>query len=112
MSSVPSAAELIHLGMDTSVKEIVAGVAGGGGVAESVVAAAKAEPELRTLLRVVEVPDRFVSGEGGALVNAVNGKVALPPGRKGAARAGGAAAQRRAGSSNDGRLGQAAGPGP
>jgi hypothetical protein len=26
MSSVPSAAELIHLGMDTSVKEIVAGV--------------------------------------------------------------------------------------
>ena len=57
-------------------------MAGGGGVAESVVAAAKAEPELRTLLRVVEVPDRFVSCEGGALVNAVNGKVALPPGRK------------------------------
>src|SRR5258708_35869472 len=26
MSSVPSAAELIHLGMDTSMKEIVAGV--------------------------------------------------------------------------------------
>ena len=26
MSRVPSAAELIHLGMDTSVKEIVAGV--------------------------------------------------------------------------------------
>ena len=33
-------------------------------------------------MRVVRVPDRFVSGEAGALVNAVNGQAALPPGRK------------------------------
>jgi NADH:ubiquinone oxidoreductase subunit F (NADH-binding)/ferredoxin len=65
-----------------SAREIVIGVTGGGRVAKSVVEAAKAEPDLRKILRIVEVPDRFVSGEGGALVNAVNGKVALPPGRK------------------------------
>ncbi len=65
-----------------SAREIVIGVTGGGRVAKSIVAAAKAEPDLRKILRIVEVPDRFVSGEGGALVNAVNGKVALPPGRK------------------------------
>jgi NADH:ubiquinone oxidoreductase subunit F (NADH-binding) len=65
-----------------SAREIVIGVTGGGRVAKSVVEAAKAEPDLRKILRVVEVPERFVSGEGGALVNAVNGKVALPPGRK------------------------------
>jgi ferredoxin len=31
---------------------------------------------------VVRLPDRFISGEGGALVNGINGKAALPPGRK------------------------------
>src|SRR5690349_20864179 len=54
-------------------KEIVVGVAGTGPdglVARSVAEAAMAEPELKALVRVVEVPDRFVSGEGGALVNA------------------------------------------
>ena len=43
-------------------REIVVGVAVGaadGLVARSVVAAARAEPELRRLLRVAEVPDRF-----------------------------------------------------
>jgi NADH:ubiquinone oxidoreductase subunit F (NADH-binding)/ferredoxin len=53
-----------------------------GAVASSVAEAARAEPDLKKIVRVVEVPERFVSGEGGALVNAVNGKVALPPGKK------------------------------
>ena len=51
-------------------------------VARSVYEAAAAEPTLDRLVRVVEVPDRFVSGESGALVNAMNGRAALPPGRK------------------------------
>lgn len=51
-------------------------------IAESVTAAAAAEPTLRQFVRVVRVPDRFVTGEAGALVNAVNGKAARPPGRK------------------------------
>jgi NADH:ubiquinone oxidoreductase subunit F (NADH-binding)/ferredoxin len=51
-------------------------------VASSVSAAAGEEPDLRRMVRVVRVPDRFVSGEGGALVNAINGKAAIPPGRK------------------------------
>jgi NADH:ubiquinone oxidoreductase subunit F (NADH-binding) len=60
----------------------VAGTGPDGLVSRSVAEAAMAEPELNALVRVVEVPDRFVSGEGGALVNAVNGKPAIPPGRK------------------------------
>lgn len=63
-------------------QEVVVGVPGGSPAEESVTAAVRADSELKALVRVAGVPDRFVSGEGGALVNAVNGKVALPPGRK------------------------------
>ena len=62
-------------------REIVIGVTRTD-MARSVNSAASAEPDLRRLVRVVMVPDRFVTGEGGALVNALNGKTPVPPGRK------------------------------
>jgi NADH:ubiquinone oxidoreductase subunit F (NADH-binding)/ferredoxin len=62
-------------------REIVIGVTRTD-MAQSISSATSAEPDLRKLVRVVKVPDRFVTGEGGALVNALNGKVPLPPGRK------------------------------
>jgi len=46
--------------------------------ARSVREAAAAEPTLKHMVGVVDLPDRFVSGEAGALVNAVNGRAALP----------------------------------
>jgi NADH:ubiquinone oxidoreductase subunit F (NADH-binding)/ferredoxin len=61
--------------------KIIVGVTRGS-VARSVSQAAAEEADLRRLVHVVQVPERFVSGEAGALVNAVNGKAALPPGRK------------------------------
>ena len=50
--------------------------------AASVADAAKAEPDLKKIVRVVEVPERFVAGEASALVNAVNGKNPLPSGKR------------------------------
>jgi NADH:ubiquinone oxidoreductase subunit F (NADH-binding)/ferredoxin len=48
-------------------------------VARSVSEAAAAHPELARMVRVMEVPDRFVSGESGALISALNGRKPLPP---------------------------------
>jgi NADH:ubiquinone oxidoreductase subunit F (NADH-binding)/ferredoxin len=52
-------------------------------VARSVSEAAAAEPGLARMVRVMEVPDRFVAGQASALVNALNGKNPLPSGQAG-----------------------------
>ncbi|MBF8192098.1 ferredoxin [Nonomuraea sp. K274] len=87
-----------HLVLDGAVlaaealgaREVVVATAGGE-VAESSVAAAVAErraanvsggSESRIPIRVVGIQERFISGEGGALVRGVNGEEAIPPGRK------------------------------
>lgn len=87
-----------HLVLDGAVlaaealgaREVIVATAGGE-VAEASVAAAVAErrqanvaggAESRVPIRVVGIKERFISGEGGALVNAVNGEEGIPPGRK------------------------------
>ncbi|MFG2073937.1 NADH-ubiquinone oxidoreductase-F iron-sulfur binding region domain-containing protein [Nonomuraea maritima] len=87
-----------HLVLDGAVlaaealgaREVVVATAGGE-VAEASVAAAVAErraanvsggAESRVPIRVVGIEERFISGEGGALVRAVNGEEGIPPGRK------------------------------
>jgi NADH:ubiquinone oxidoreductase subunit F (NADH-binding)/ferredoxin len=62
--------------------EIVVGVAGNELANRSVEAAIEAEPGLRKLARVVQMPERFISGESGALIRGINGKRPIPPGRK------------------------------
>ncbi|KAA9382035.1 NADH-quinone oxidoreductase subunit I [Microbispora cellulosiformans] len=62
-------------------REVVVAV-GAGELAEASVTAAVAERGLTGLVRVAAIEERFVSGEGGALVRAVNGEIGLPPGRK------------------------------
>ena len=63
-------------------EEIVIGVAGNELANRSIEAAIAAEPGLRKIARVVQMPDRFISGESGALVRGINGKRPVPPGRK------------------------------
>jgi NADH:ubiquinone oxidoreductase subunit F (NADH-binding)/ferredoxin len=62
-------------------EEIVIGIADNGIGGESL-AAALAERRMPVATRVVTVPHRFISGEGGALVRGMNGEANIPPGRK------------------------------
>src|SRR4029077_13532430 len=63
-------------------EEIIVGVTGNELANRSIEAAIAAEPGLRRMVRVVEQPERFISGESGALVRGINGKKPVPPGRK------------------------------
>jgi NADH:ubiquinone oxidoreductase subunit F (NADH-binding)/ferredoxin len=64
-------------------KEIVIGVVDGGPQDEAIrTALAEREGRSEPEITVVAQPDRFISGEGGALVRGVNGELAIPPGRK------------------------------
>ena len=63
-------------------EEIIIGVTGNELANRSIEAAIAAEPGLRALVRVVQQPHRFISGESGALVRGINGKKPVPPGRK------------------------------
>lgn len=62
-------------------EEIAIGVADDG-VGEESLAAALAERRMPVPTRIVSVPHRFLSGEGGALVRGINGESNIPPGRK------------------------------
>jgi len=62
-------------------ESIVLGVADDGIGAASLLAAA-AERRMPAPTRLVTMPHRFISGEGGALVRGINGEIPIPPGRK------------------------------
>ena len=63
-------------------EEVFVGVTSNELANRSIEAAIAAEPGLRALVRVVQQPERFISGESGALVRGINGKKPVPPGRK------------------------------
>jgi NADH:ubiquinone oxidoreductase subunit F (NADH-binding)/ferredoxin len=62
-------------------QEIVFGVIEGGPQEQSLKDAIE-ELDVRGTIRVVRLPEAFVTGEGGALVRGVNGMKPIPPGRK------------------------------
>ena len=62
--------------------EIIVGVAGNELANRSIETAIAAKAGLRKMVRVVQLPDRFISGESGALVRGINGKRPIPPGTK------------------------------
>ncbi|MBO0819529.1 MAG: ferredoxin, partial [Nocardiopsaceae bacterium] len=63
-------------------EEIVIGVTGNELANRSIEEAIAAEPGLRKMVRVVQAPEKFISGESGALIRGINGKKHVPPGRK------------------------------
>ena len=75
-----SGAALIAEAIDA--EKIVIGVTGNELANSSIEEAIAAEPGLRKMVRVVQAPGRFISGESGALVRGINGKRPVPPGRK------------------------------
>jgi NADH:ubiquinone oxidoreductase subunit F (NADH-binding)/ferredoxin len=60
---------------------IVLGVADDGIGIDSVLAAVRERP-MPALTRIVTVPHRFISGEGGALIRGINGDIPIPPGQR------------------------------
>lgn len=71
-------------------EELVIGIADDG-VGEESLAEALAERRMPVPTRVVAVPHRFLSGEGGALVRGMNGEANIPPGQKSRSSDGGVA---------------------
>jgi NADH:ubiquinone oxidoreductase subunit F (NADH-binding)/ferredoxin len=75
-----------HLVLDGAVvaahalesREVVVAVTGNGPGGRSI-RAASAERDFP--VRVVELPERFIAGESGAVIRAINGEPPLPPGR-------------------------------
>jgi len=75
-----SGAALVAEAIDA--EEIIVGVTSNELANRSIEAAIAAEPGLRKMVRVIQQPERFISGESGALVRGINGKKPVPPGRK------------------------------
>ena len=75
-----SGAALVAEAIDA--EEIIIGVTSNELANRSIEAAIAAEPGLRKMVRVIQQPERFISGESGALVRGINGKKPVPPGRK------------------------------
>lgn len=75
-----SGAALIAEAIDAD--EIVIGVTCNELANRSMEDAINAEPGLRKMVRVVQAPEKFISGESGALIRGINGKKHIPPGRK------------------------------
>lgn len=75
-----SGAALVAEALDAD--EVIVGVTSNELANRSIEAAIAAEPGLRKLVRVMQQPERFISGESGALIRGINGKKPVPPGRK------------------------------